>query len=254
MAKQAIGFKVKSGSIGDLQFGTRKDGNGRKQYIVGEKGGVDKQTILSAPEFANTRRNMSEFGRAGTMSKDFNNLLSGILSGTKDGQATSAFTGLIRRLMNLDTTNAKGERVLDFSIPAVLQGLVGFSWSKENYGNIQIGALRISSVSPTAVTFTDICEFNAPVEADKAEVTYTTVSKDASGNYVTSSLSDSNDLDSQFDGFDGEALTHGGAAGEMLLVIASVKFFQTVNGTDYELRNKSYRAATIVHAGVVPAA
>ena len=253
MAKQAIGFKVSSGSIGDLQFAKRKGRKGKKEYIVGEKGGVDRATILNAPEFENTRKNMSEFGRAGTMSKDFNNLLSGVLSGTKSSQATSSFTGLIRTLMNLDATNGKGDRVLDLSVSEVSQGLVGFSWSKENFNNIMIGDLTIDTIGASDVQLVGDFAFNSPVEADKVEILYTSVSKDATGSYSIGSTRSFGALDMPSDSLDSSTISHGGATGEMILVIASVKFYQTVNGTDYELRNKSYRAATVVYAGLVPA-
>ncbi|MEM6378303.1 MAG: hypothetical protein AAF705_08825 [Bacteroidota bacterium] len=253
MAKQAIGFKVKSGSIGDLQFGTRKDGNGRKQYIVGEKGGVDRATILSAPEFENTRRNMSEFGRAGQLSKNLNNDLSFALAGTKDSQATSRFTGLVRKMMNLDPNNVKGERVLDLSVAAVAQGLTGFSWSKENFGNIQIGGLNVSSVDATSVNLIGDGALSHPSEAAKAEVDYISVVLKADGTIIVGRLDFGHvAVDGLGGNYDGETFNHGGASGDGILVIGSVKFFQTVNGADYELKNKSYRAATIVHAGVIP--
>ncbi|MEM6378302.1 MAG: hypothetical protein AAF705_08820 [Bacteroidota bacterium] len=252
MARQAIGFKVKKGVIGDLQFTRRKGGDGRTQYIVGGKSGVDKTVILNDPKFANTRRNMSEFGRAASMSNYFGNLCHDILPLGKDGQSISRFTGLVRKLMNLDTENVKGERVLNLSLPAVAQGLAGFSWSKERFGNVMIGSLGIAAIDNIAVTLGGSVGLNSPVFADGFVVRHTVVSKDLAGNYVTNSVALNSKVGDGYHVLDGEIITHGGTAGEMLLVIASVEFYQTVNSFKYSILDKSHRAITIVYAGVVP--
>lgn len=63
MANQASFIKFE-GKIGDLSFYKSREG-----YQVRTKGGVSASRIANDPNYARTRKNMAEFGRAGTASK-----------------------------------------------------------------------------------------------------------------------------------------------------------------------------------------
>jgi hypothetical protein len=108
MAKQGFGFKIKKGSIGDLTFS--KNGN-----TVGMKSSLSGARVKNAPEFARTRENMSEFGRAASIS-------AAIFRGSKTspklrGKVTATVLAAIKR----DSSNMRGQRnVTESNIASII--------------------------------------------------------------------------------------------------------------------------------------
>jgi len=69
MARQEGLIKL-TGQMGGVSFyKTAEDG-----YLARTKGGVDADRIKNSPEFARTRENGAEFGRAGAATKLFRNV------------------------------------------------------------------------------------------------------------------------------------------------------------------------------------
>lgn len=106
MAKQESLIKVR-GKVGDLSF-TKHHSRG---YEVRMKGGVDKGRIMSDPNFQRTRENMSEFGAAAAKAKLLRQQLNNLTRGVADKAMRNRMTSRVHRILKLDSSSPRGERV-----------------------------------------------------------------------------------------------------------------------------------------------
>jgi len=123
MARQKGIIKL-TGPVGDVSF--YKSGT---EYLARTKGGVDADRIKTYPAFARTHENGQEFGRAGKASKLLRNALKVPISKTADNKVASRLTTALLKVIQADTTNAKGKRTV---IAGDLSLLLGFEFNRNN--------------------------------------------------------------------------------------------------------------------------
>lgn len=120
MALQSSPFEFK-GNIGKLNFFER---NG--QFHARRKGGVSASRIQNDPQFKRTRENGAEFGAAGKAGKKIRKAFRDALLQVKDGTASLRLTREMLRVLQADTVNDRGKRIV---IPANLPSLEGFQFN-----------------------------------------------------------------------------------------------------------------------------
>ncbi|MEM9983183.1 MAG: hypothetical protein AAF734_11860 [Bacteroidota bacterium] len=106
MAKLQGIFKF-TGTLGEVS--AYKGQNG--EINLRQKGGVEKSRIMNDPNFARTRENMSEFGKAASAGKLVRRALRSVSSYFKYATAGKV-TKLMREKIEEDTENARGERTI----------------------------------------------------------------------------------------------------------------------------------------------
>jgi len=117
MARQEGLIKL-TGQMGGVSFyKTAEDG-----YLARTKGGVDADRIKNSPEFARTRENGAEFGRAGAATKLFRNVFRAQLANTSDSRVSSRLTREMVKVVQADATNVRGQRNVIDGEAELLQG------------------------------------------------------------------------------------------------------------------------------------
>ncbi|WP_310993764.1 hypothetical protein [Aequorivita marina] len=116
MARQKGIIKLK-GTIGDISFYKTSDG-----HLAREKGGIEKNRIMTDPAFQRTRENGSEFGRAGKGGKLIRNAIRLLLQNAKDKRVTSRLTKDLVAVTKTDPVNARGERTIQDGDLGLLNG------------------------------------------------------------------------------------------------------------------------------------
>jgi hypothetical protein len=90
-------------------YKTAEDG-----YLARSKGGVDAERIKNDPNFARTRENGAEFGRAGAAAKLLRQAFRALLVNGPDSRMSSRLTKEMVRVVKADATSLRGQRnVLD---------------------------------------------------------------------------------------------------------------------------------------------
>lgn len=246
MARQRSIIKLK-GTIGGVTFYKSKDG-----YLAREKGGVDASRIKNDPAFQRTRENGSEFGRAGTAGKVLRNSIRVLLLKASDFRMVSRLTQEMVKVIQMDSTNPRGQRNVidgeaellqgfDFNLNGKL-GTTFFAPSEvtldrvtgEAKVDIEAFTPQIAIAAPGGTTHFKI--LSAAMEVDfENEVFITKTSESALypwDNVEVAASSLENDLTANS--------TH------PLFFVLGVEFFQDVNGEKYPLKNGAYNALQIV--------
>jgi len=153
MARQKGIIKL-TGPVGDVSF--YKSGT---EYLARTKGGVDADRIKTDPAFARTRENGQEFGRAGKASKLLRNALKVPISKSADNQVASRLTTALLKVIQADTTNARGERTV---LAGDLSLLVGFEFNKNNALDNMIKAAHTVAFDRTTGEATIAVSFSNP--------------------------------------------------------------------------------------------
>lgn len=124
MAFLSNGFEF-TGPIGNLSFYKM---HGTDKVVVRKKGGASKQQIKTAPEFARTRENNTEFsGCANTVRSIMHALFP--LNKLANYNFTPTLTTLAKNIQLLDKINERGKRAVNFSEFRYL--LEGFQLNKD---------------------------------------------------------------------------------------------------------------------------
>ncbi len=246
MARQSGIIKLK-GTIGGVTFYKSKDG-----YLAREKGGIDASRIKNDPAFQRTRENGSEFGRAGTAGKVLRNSIRVLLLKASDFRMVSRLTQEMVKVIQMDSTNPRGQRNVidgeaellqgfDFNLNGKL-GTTFFAPSEvtldrvtgEAKVDIEAFTPQIAIAAPGGTTHFKI--LSAAMEVDfENEVFITKTSESALypwDNVEVAASSLENDLTANS--------TH------PLFFVLGVEFFQDVNGEKYPLKNGAYNALQIV--------
>lgn len=113
MAQQTGILGIK-GTVGGLVFG--KDGS------VRQKQASNKASFNSSASMARTRENASEFGSAASAGKLVRDALRSQIQAASDSKMISRLTQAMRAIISLDSTNARGQRVVLASNAAQLLG------------------------------------------------------------------------------------------------------------------------------------
>jgi hypothetical protein len=105
------------GKVGGLSFYNSVYG-----YQVRQKGGASAERIKTGPEFARTRENMTEFGRAGQGSKLLRNAFKPLLTLCADRQVHSRLTKALMKTIKADAIHGRGERHVAHAGATLLEG------------------------------------------------------------------------------------------------------------------------------------
>ena len=118
MARVRSLFNVE-GTIGEVTFYKDKDG-----YKIKGKSGVSKERIMSDPQFARTRENISEFASIAKSGKQLRKAINPVMKNAKDSRVTSRLTKVMNQVKNQDTTSVAGER----NVAVGIQSAAGKNW------------------------------------------------------------------------------------------------------------------------------
>jgi hypothetical protein len=111
---------------------------------------VNKQRILTSPEFERTRENMGDFGASGKLASLIKRMTNPILRFSSDNQAFQRIVKALRLSKNNDTANARGEREADLSDIIGLQYNVKSAVATSFFKDAEVSA----SISDGTVTVT----------------------------------------------------------------------------------------------------
>jgi hypothetical protein len=132
MAKFRSLFRV-SGDIGDVNF-YEKDG----KKFMRQTTSLDKDRIMTAPEFKRTRENMREFGGAAVIGKSLRVGLANVLKRYADSNFTSRLTRIFKKVQRAATTGERGKRPI--TVVANKAKLVGMNLHKDELLNMVFSA------------------------------------------------------------------------------------------------------------------
>lgn len=246
MARQSSIIKLK-GTIGGVTFYKSKDG-----YLAREKGGIDASRIKNDPAFQRTRENGSEFGRAGNAGKVLRNSIRVLLLKASDYRMVSRLTQEMVKVIQMDSTNPRGQRNV---IDGEAELLQGFDF------NIN-GKLGTTLFAPSMVTLDRV---TGDAKVDIEAFTPQTAVAAPSGTTHFKILSAAMEVDFENQIFitkTSESILYPWDNVEVaastlendltpnsthpLFFVLGVEFFQDVNGEKYPLKNGAYNALQIV--------
>lgn len=246
MAFQRGIIKLK-GSIGDITFYKSQDG-----YLAREKGGIEKERIMSDPAFQRTRENFAEFGRAGSAAKLFRDAFRILINRSKDARVSSRLTRTFLRGIQQDSVNERGLRTIDhgsvielqnfdFNIRARFNSTFFSPYTYEIDRATGIVQIDIPSFVPTDYLATPIGSTHFRLGAaaggiDFAEETFET----------NSSFSDHLPLATQATSDINLSIALKAELPVPIFVLLSIEYLQEVNGNYYTLRNGLFNALAIV--------
>jgi len=235
MARQVGTFKIR-GTIGDLTF--YKSGG---QHLVRSKGGVDGDRIKNDPNFARTRENMSEFGRAGKDGKLIRDALRTLMEKASDSLVTSRLTAKLMEIVKTDTENVRGERSLEKGDKQLLKG---FEFNK----NVGLANVLFTEIDETvdlntpeascAININPQQDLRAPIGATHYQITYAAMGIffDGAGlKGLTVAESGINPITNAVEALDLITPEPQYVTAEVNLTFLMVEFYQEVNGLNYAL-------------------
>ena len=246
MAKQ-LGLINVRGAVGDMLFRKTEDG-----YVIGRKSSVTGDRIKNDPTFKNTRKAMSEFGRAGKAAKLLRGAVLKPLSTAGDSKLSSRMVKVMMQALKQDTVSDFGERSVHKGEMAFLEGFE-FNRKREiiktflvpyepvidraaGKGTVDIGAFKTDDVLliPEEAThfkvFSGLCALdfeleNAPWSSSETDY-FTTRRTDVPAIHLENIL----------------------AAGSTfpLVLVVGIRFYRLVNGFHYQLHGDKYDAMRIL--------
>lgn len=128
-----------NGTIGDLSFYKSKSVG----YQARMKTGVSGARIANDPAFARTRENGSEFGRSQQEGKKLRELLRDVLFENSDNKFSQRLASRLLKVIQMDSVNVRGERVI---VPENLVLLDGLECNQRS-------SLRAITLKPFTVTY-----------------------------------------------------------------------------------------------------
>ncbi|SDW83508.1 hypothetical protein [Aequorivita viscosa] len=246
MAKQKGILKLK-GTMGDVTFYKTADG-----YLAREKGGVDKNRIMSDPKFKRTRENGMEFGtagKAGQLIRKANRLL---LRQASDNRVISRLVRSLMLVIQSDTINRRGLRTVQDGDMSLLHR---FDFNQK----AKLDTVFFSGYSHTFDRMTGLYEVEIAdfVPKDTIEAprgtTHIKISAAVSAlDFLGRSFEEDHDETPMIPWDDvpqaAITLTANVSGGSLLpiLQLIGVSFYQEVNGEMYLLRNGVFNALSIV--------
>jgi hypothetical protein len=246
MAKQAGLIKIK-GTIGDLSFYESQDG-----HLVRFKGGISKERIKNDANFARTRENNSEFGRACEAGKLLRTAFRRYVNYASDKNTVARLSSRMLEVVKADATSTRGLRnVLDGELE-LLQGFdfnikseLKSSFYSQYAANIDrvLGEARVNILpfipanmvaSPVGATHCQLV--SAGAEIDFENKSFTVATSESSMIQLDNNLTQDIIL---LSGLPANS-TH------PLFLILGINYFQEVNGAMYPLNDFSFNALSLV--------
>ncbi len=250
MARQKGIIKL-TGPVGDVSF--YKSGT---DYLARTKGGVDADRIKTDPAFARTRENGQEFGRAGKASKLLRNALKGPISKTADNKVASRLTTALLKVIQADTTNARGERTV---LAGDLSLLQGFEFNRNNGLDDMVKAAHTVSFDRTTGEATIAVDFSNPSlelnQVDGADVVKFTVGLAAvdfeNSEYEVDVVESEELVISSTDEAE-ISLTSSIAANSTLpiFIVLGAEYYQELNGVYYLINSQVSKAMEMVNIDI----
>jgi hypothetical protein len=246
MTKQASIIKLK-GTIGGITFYKSQDG-----YLAKEKGGVEADRIANDPNFARTRENGSEFGRAGKAGKTLRSAFRTLLQDVSDNRMVSRLTAAMITVLQADTTSVRGQRNVIDGEASLLEG---FDFNNNAKLSTTLFAPYTSTIDRVAgslvvnvPSFIPSNMITAPGGTTHFKMVSAGAEVDFENNNFTVDAHDSGVLP-----WDGTATAVINLANAVtansthpLFLAFGIEFYQQVNGQQYPLKNGTYNALAIV--------
>ena len=251
MARQS-GLVKFTGQMGGVSFyKTAEDG-----YLARTKGGVDGDRIKNSPEFQRTRENGAEFGRAGAAAKLLRQAFRSAIVTSSDSRMSSRLTSEMVKVVQADTTSARGERSV---IDGEAQLLEGFEFNAKANLSSTFFAFYVPVVDRAGGTVSIAINSFVPsdfIAAPSGATHFKLICASAEINFETGqftpNIASSNDLalsNQQQAALSLETLfTPGGR--DPVFVLFGIEFYQQVNGRMYSLKNGAYNALSLVLVSV----
>ena len=252
MARQRKYGKLQ-GTVDDLTFYKGKTGKG-SEYLVRDKGGVSAERIASDPNFQRTRENNSDFGYSAKWVKALIDAIRPAIKFATDPQYFSRLVELIRRNIDSDVTNLRGERRVQWT--ALVTGLLG-----HNFGKTSVESVAFVKIADAA----GVNEHTVTIPAHNALTQIKSPAGATHYRFLTAMAYQADNTSSEFSGTGvvtgayqqvgngaapAETLTIAGLPGaiDSQIVVVGIQFFQLLGTTYYPLTNKSYNACTVLSA------
>ena len=246
MAKQS-GILPIEGTLGNITFFKTKDG-----YMVREKGGVSAHQIATDPAFQRTRENGAEFGRAGKAGKVLRTSMRNLLQKAADSRMVSRLTAMFIKVIQMDSTNTRGQRNVIDGEATLLEG---FDFNVSSKLNTTFVAPYSTTINRTtgAVTISIPPFVPQQMVAVAAGSTHFRLLScaaviDFEGGTHVSESGNSTDLPISNVATTAIELTHALTANSThpIFAVLGIEFLQEVNGQKYSLNNGSYNALAVI--------
>lgn len=228
---------------------------GGKRYAR-QKTNIPREVILTDPRFLNTRKNMSEFGRASELGRLLRDTFSAVVGKNNEVYVAGMLTKLALVGIQADTTNNYGDRNIVDGNPAIF---VGFQFNEQAPMDSIFHApytLEIDRVAGEVVMTIPIFVPDNEVNADPAATHFRIGMEGAEINLVT----DATVIDPQFSAWIPLGSTPTtlitltseltAASTDPIYAAVSVTFAKLVSGDYNVLYNKAYASAFIAAADV----
>jgi hypothetical protein len=247
MARQKGIIKLK-GTIGDITFyKTSQDG-----HLAREKGGIEKERIMSDPAFQRTRENGSEFGRAGKAGKMLRTALRALLLNSADGRMVSRLTQQMVRVIQADAVNERGLRNV---IDGEAELLLGFEFNIRGKLGTTLYAPFVGAIDRvTGEIKVDLAPF-VPlnmISAPSGTTHYKIISGGAEIDFEAETFVVETNATAilPWDAAPTVAISHTNqvtaASTKPLFLALGIEFYQEVNGQMYALKNGAFNPLALV--------
>lgn len=250
---QQLGIIPLSGTMGNITFYKSKDG-----FLAREKGGIDGQRIANDPAFQRTRENGAEFGRAGKAGKLLRNAITALLQNASDSKMVSRLTRIMVRVIQADTTNARGLRNV---IDGEAELLTGFEFNSGGklstalYAPYTANIDRITGTLGISIpSFVPANMLTGPTGATHFQIQSAGAAIDFEQNTFVTETSGSTVLPLDTTATAALTLTHTVTANSThpLFLLLGLNFLQEVNGAMYPLKNGAFNSLAIVGVSGAP--
>lgn len=246
MAKQESIITL-NGTIDNISFFKTKDG-----YSARKKAGVSAATIANDPRFERTRENMAEFGRAAKASKLLRTALLESTVGATDRRMVARLTQAMRKVIDTDSTNDRGQRNV---IDGEAELLEGFEFNADG----QLSSTLLAPYTCTINRPTGSCKVNIPsynpskmIKAAEGATHYrfgltaASVDFEAPAKEVVSGVSAYLPLDKEPTiALELETMLNPNGTHPVFLAL-TIEFVQEKNGKKYDLKSGLFNACALV--------
>lgn len=246
MARQ-VGFLKLVGTLGDISFYKSVYG-----YLARTKTGVDRITVLTDPRFRRTRENAHEFGRGAKAGKLLRVAIRPLLIHAKDSMTVQRLTQRMVKVLQADTINSRGMRIVangdfallngfDFNINARLDSIikVGFETAFDRITGTAI--LNLQSYIPKK-------DIKAPNGTTHFKLMFGAAALDFDGLKFVFDMAESSFLP-----YDGNYIPSNSITTNLpanlnypLVLVLGIVFSQRVNGEFYDLESGAFNALGVV--------
>jgi hypothetical protein len=246
MAKQKGIIKLE-GTIGDITFLKTRDG-----HIAKEKSSIPANRIATDPAFQRTRENNAEFGHAGKTGKLIRNAFRAQIQKASDSKMVSRLTREMMRVIQLDSTNSRGQRSVLDGETEILAGFdfnVNGKLSTTLFAPYTASMNRVTGAVSIAIPpFVPADMVAAPAGSSHFRI-FAAVSKISFEDFIFDSITQESGV-LPWDNVPTAAINLAFSvtpnAVQPLFLVLGIEFMQRVNGIDYPLKNGGFNALAIV--------